>query len=369
MTLVLPSPSHGERDNDDPDGNSPSVTTDPGEDTDNCNDTSRHQSEGTVSTGGGDDNYDHSDDDDGDDDDRSSIDNATNTNDAPLSVTTTNTGWNTTDIDDIESINPSQLGRLVDTIINSFTQNDDDETSFVPEEYDDDDYEEEEYDEFVVEERDLELAKNRRGLILSPNATRMDVSDEIILQHSMTWASTFGWNDNGRNSSYRCRGKDDERDLRMVEPDHDVRDLRIVESDDDDDDDESKSTANYEYDSRDDHTNDEEDGEYDEEETWDGTDASFSQGDIIVSMAKHHIKNRRNMHVSEGHDFYEVTDHCEHAIFGQVAHVSTFLHHYYFCFRITMMPPTVWLNHPSFRRKRSRKRTRRRIRTRKQQKQ
>jgi hypothetical protein len=314
MTLVLPSPSNGERVDDDyNDHHNSLLSNDRGKGNDDGKILFRHRSKSSVSSS----RSDYQQDDDDDDDDHS--DDATNTVDEPSSVSTTNTGWNTTtDIDDVESVNQSQLDRFVDTIIKSFTPKDD-ETCSVSKFYEDDDddddddgddeAEEEEYDDFVVKAQELDLAKNRQGLILSPNASRLDVSEEVIMKHSMTWASTFGWNDTARTSLYHRRGKDDERDLRMIENDKDERDLRIVESSDDD---ESRSTLDDEHDSRDDQ-NDEEDGEYDEEETWvqneqeeegDSTTHRGRSNSTLISMSKFHHRNGRDAYVSKRSAFF-----------------------------------------------------------------
>lgn len=108
----------------------------------------------------------------------------------------------TEDLRTVASVNPTQLDKFVDEIFNSFTHVDAEDDG--DEESDDD----EEEEDTVME---MTRLKNQRGLIMSPNATSMNVSDEYIMGHSNTWASAFGWKKQTR--------KDDERDLRIMESD------------------------------------------------------------------------------------------------------------------------------------------------------
>ncbi|KAG7369361.1 hypothetical protein IV203_032104 [Nitzschia inconspicua] len=178
------------------------------------------------------------------------------------------TGFDT-DIDDndISSVNPTQLDRLVDSILQSFARKadvsdpDDDEDEyddydFIDMEEDDyDDYDEEKEDDFLSEELELNIPKNHRGVIRSPNASRMDVTDEMIMQHTNTWASALGWDEKDPSNG---RGEDDERDLRIVESDDYERDLRMMDSrdddDDEDDDDDDEDDSGSSYDEEDLHT-------------------------------------------------------------------------------------------------------------------
>lgn len=200
-----------------------------------------------------------------------------------LEATTTysvSTGAFETDIDEVASVKSTRLDRFVDNVIRSFTNNPEDEN----EESDENDVDDED-GEFTVNEelREVDVVQNRRGLIMSPNASRMEVSDEVIMGHTNTWASALGWN--AQDNSYG-RGEDDVRDLRMVDSDQDDRDVRILDSRDDDDDDdedeedfddESESdSSGWSYDEEDHHTANGDDISYDDEdeeeedESWNG---------------------------------------------------------------------------------------------------
>ncbi|KAG7348648.1 hypothetical protein IV203_017353 [Nitzschia inconspicua] len=175
------------------------------------------------------------------------------------------TGFDT-DIDDndISSVNPTQLDRLVDSILQSFARKADisdaeddeedeyDDYDFIDMEEDDyDDYDEEKEDELLGEELELDMPSNHRGVIRSPNASRMDVTDEMIMQHTNTWASALGWDEHDPSNG---RGEDDERDLRIVESDVYEGDLRMMDSRDDDDDDDDDDDSGSSYDEEDLHT-------------------------------------------------------------------------------------------------------------------
>jgi hypothetical protein len=117
----------------------------------------------------------------------------------------------TDDIRTVASVNPSQLDHFVNNIFNSLTNHDGDGGHDEEEDEDDDDDDDEDSDDEEDTVTEMARLQNHRGLIMSPNAQRMNLSDDHILSHSSTWASAFGWKTQSLDN--------DERDLRIVESD------------------------------------------------------------------------------------------------------------------------------------------------------